>query len=87
MTAVTVDSVQVLIVNLGGNYRAYSNRCPHQASPLDLGDLDGETLTCSRHLWQFNALTGDGINPRNAKLTPYPCEARDDGTVYVGLSA
>ena len=48
MTAVTVDGEAVLLVNIDGTVRAYSNRCPHQASALDEGDLDGETLTCAQ---------------------------------------
>ena len=58
MTAVSVDGESVLLVNVDGTVRAYSNVCPHQASALDQGDLDGETLTCATHLWEFNALTG-----------------------------
>jgi toluene monooxygenase system ferredoxin subunit len=85
MTVVTVEDEQVLLVNIGGALRAYSNACPHQASPLDDGDLEGERLTCARHLWQFNALTGLGINPMAARLKSYGCEVRDDGLVYVEL--
>jgi toluene monooxygenase system ferredoxin subunit len=85
MTAVTIDGERVLLVNIDGTLRAYSNECPHQASPLDEGDLDGETLTCARHLWEFNALTGSGINPAAAQLKGYGCEVRDDGTVYVDI--
>ena len=69
MTAVMVDGETVLLVNVDGSVRAYSNRCPHQASSLDEGDLDGETLTCAKHLWEFNAVTGCGINPDDATLT------------------
>lgn len=46
MTVVMIDGEPVLLVNIDGTIRAYSNQCPHQASPLDEGDLDGETLTC-----------------------------------------
>ncbi|WP_368861396.1 Rieske 2Fe-2S domain-containing protein [Frankia tisae] len=27
--------------------------CPHQASELDEGDFDGETIVCARHLWEI----------------------------------
>lgn len=85
MTAVTVDGQSVLLVNVDGAVRAYSNRCPHQASGLDEGDLDGETLTCSKHMWEFNAVTGQGINPDDACLTGYSCKVADDGTIHVDL--
>jgi toluene monooxygenase system ferredoxin subunit len=85
MSAVTVDSEAVLLVNLDGNVRAYSNRCPHQASALDEGDLDGETLTCAVHMWEFNAATGCGINPENTQLKSFGCKLGDDGTIYVDI--
>jgi toluene monooxygenase system ferredoxin subunit len=85
MTTVMIDSERVLLVNIDGTFRAYANECPHQASPLDEGVLEGLTLTCARHLWEFNALTGFGMNPTTARLKSYGCEARDDGTIYVDL--
>jgi toluene monooxygenase system ferredoxin subunit len=85
MTAVLVDGEAVLLVNVDGQVRAYSNRCPHQASALDEGDLDGDTLTCAKHLWEFNASTGCGINPDNVQLTSFGCRVGDDGTIYVDI--
>ena len=83
MTALTVAGESVLLVNAGGAVRAYSNRCPHQASGLDEGDLDGEPLTCAKHLWEFNVVTGRGINPDDARLSGFGCKIGDDGTIYV----
>jgi toluene monooxygenase system ferredoxin subunit len=85
MTAVMIDGEPVLLVNIDGTIRAYSNQCPHQASPLDEGDLDGERLTCATHLWEFNASTGLGINPHDAQLKSYGCQVSDDGTIYVDI--
>jgi toluene monooxygenase system ferredoxin subunit len=85
MTAVLVDGEAVLLVNIDGQVRAYSNRCPHQASALDEGDLDGDTLTCAKHLWEFNATTGCGINPDNVQLKSFDCRVGDDGTIYVDI--
>ena len=42
MTSVTVEGEDVLLINVGGQVRAYANTCPHQAGPLDEGDFDGE---------------------------------------------
>jgi toluene monooxygenase system ferredoxin subunit len=83
MTAVKVDGEAVLLVNVDGDVHAYSNRCPHQASPLDEGDLDGQTLTCAKHLWEFDAVTGCGINPDDARLKRFGCRVGDDGTISV----
>ena len=85
MAAVKVDDETVLLVNVDGTVQAYSNRCPHQASARDEGDLDGETLTCAKHLWEFNAVTGCGINPDDASLTRFGCQVGEDGTIYVDI--
>jgi toluene monooxygenase system ferredoxin subunit len=85
MTSVTVEGENVLLINVGGQVRAYANTCPHQAGPLDEGDFDGETLICARHLWEFDADTGCGINPDNARLTVFGCKVVDDGTICVDI--
>jgi toluene monooxygenase system ferredoxin subunit len=85
MTSVTVDGEDVLLMNVDGQVRAYANTCPHQAGPLDEGDFDGETLVCARHLWEFDAATGCGINPDNARLTVFGCKVGEDGIIWVDV--
>jgi toluene monooxygenase system ferredoxin subunit len=85
MTVVAVAGEAVLLVNVDGRIHAYSNRCPHQASPLDEGDLDGTTLTCAKHMWEFDATTGCGINPASAQLKAFSCKVEDDGTISVDI--
>jgi nitrite reductase/ring-hydroxylating ferredoxin subunit len=63
-----VQDVAVLLVRLGGQIRAYDGRCPHQGAALVEGELSGGVLTCPAHPWQFDAVTGAGINPRKACL-------------------
>ncbi|MCA1219944.1 Rieske 2Fe-2S domain-containing protein [Streptomyces sp. 8L] len=85
MAGVEVAGKKVLLVNVDGDVRAYQNRCPHQAWPLDEGDFDGETLTCGRHLWEFDAESGQGVNPANCRLTSYPCRVTDSGAILVDV--
>ena len=68
----------VLIVNGdGGVLRAFDSICPHQEYPLSEGELDGNVLTCSMHLWQFDIVSGDGVNPTGCRLKTY--ELKVDG--------
>ena len=85
MTAVEVGRLAILLVNVDGEIRAYRNRCPHQEWPLDDGDLDGRTLTCSNHMWEFDVLTGRGINPDDCALVSYPCRVDDVGMICVAV--
>ncbi|SFP19576.1 Rieske 2Fe-2S domain-containing protein [Amycolatopsis rubida] len=85
MTGVEVAGTKVLLVNLDGDVRAYENRCPHQEWALDEGDFDGEKITCSRHLWEFDAASGAGVNPTDCRLKAFPCRVTSDDTVEVDV--
>jgi nitrite reductase/ring-hydroxylating ferredoxin subunit len=71
MAAFDVAGEPVLLVRLDGRYRAFPDSCPHQSVSLAEGTLEGATLTCRGHLWQFDARTGRGINPAAARLLRY----------------
>ncbi len=83
MTGVQVGATSVLLVNIGGEVRAYENRCPHQEWPLDEGDLDGRELTCVNHHWVFDAVTGEGINPDDCTMTSFPVQVDENGMICV----
>lgn len=69
MVGRSIDGQPVLLVNIDGVIRAYADWCPHQRSRLSMGSLEGRVLICASHHWQFDAVTGHGINPRDACLT------------------
>jgi len=79
MTDVSLPSGETYVVlNVGGQLVAYEGQCPHQATQLgEMGDFDGEKLVCGAHMWEFDARTGQGINPRTSCLVPVPVEERD----------
>ena len=41
---VTVGKIQLGIFNVGGNFFAYRNICPHAGAPVCLGKISGTTL-------------------------------------------
>jgi toluene monooxygenase system ferredoxin subunit len=84
MTAVQVGTVRVLLVLVDGEVRAYDNRCPHRAWPLERGTLAGGVLTCANHRYAFDVATGRGIDPGGCDLVAYPCRV-DDGVVAVAV--
>jgi toluene monooxygenase system ferredoxin subunit len=87
MEAFDVGDAEVLVLKVDGQIRAYDGICPHQSSSLVEGDLERGVLTCRAHEWQFNALTGDGINPRGASLVCHEARVSDDGMICVRLRA
>jgi toluene monooxygenase system ferredoxin subunit len=83
MVGVEADGHKVVVLNVGGEVKAYEDRCPHLSSKLSEGDFDGTTLMCSTHLWEFDCMTGEGINPKKCGLTAFAVQV-DDGTIFVG---
>jgi toluene monooxygenase system ferredoxin subunit len=68
MESFLVRDAAILLVKLAGQIHAYEARCPHQGAALVEGELAGTVLTCHAHHWQFDAVTGAGVNPRKACL-------------------
>jgi nitrite reductase/ring-hydroxylating ferredoxin subunit len=86
MAAFRVHDVAILLVKLGGQIHAYDGRCPHQGAALVEGELSGAVLTCHAHHWQFDAVTGAGINPQKSCLRRLRLEIVE-GRIHVeGLS-
>jgi len=87
MTSVRVGDEPILLVHLsGGDIRAYQGYCPHQKTTLADGKLDGHILTCAAHLWQFNLLTGEGVNPKECQLHRYQVKV-EDATISVSMTS
>jgi len=86
MQAFTVDGTDIVVVHAPDDqWRAIQSICPHQEVELADGDLEGSVLTCRMHLWQFNVLTGKGINPDHAELALYPIKIEGDD-IYVDVA-
>src|SRR5262249_54043838 len=48
------DDHLVALFNVDGEYYALDGVCPHQGGPLAKGRLDGATVSCPWHGWQFD---------------------------------
>ena len=86
MTGLELAGVPVLLVNIEAEVRAYVDSCPHQRSRLSEGELAGRALTCGTHRWEFDALTGQGLNPSIAQLARLPVRVRE-GMIEVMVEA
>lgn len=53
---------EVTIVNLGGEFFAFEDRCPHMNSPLHMGKLEGDEIVCPLHQSRFNIRSGKKIS-------------------------
>jgi toluene monooxygenase system ferredoxin subunit len=86
MKEFSLNGRKVLLVHLeGGQISGFSALCPHQAFPLINGKLDGSTLTCAAHMWEFDAVTGVGLNPKECSLRRYETKV-EDGSIFIDPS-
>jgi toluene monooxygenase system ferredoxin subunit len=72
MESFDVGGEEVLLIKYNGHFLAFQGTCLHQEVPLVEGRLENGVLTCRAHHWQFDAATGNGINPSNCRLKRYP---------------
>ncbi len=77
------DTDPVLVVNVGGEPRAFQGICSHEYFELDKGFLTNGSLTCALHLSRFDLETGDALDPpADLPLVRYPTLV-EDGRVLI----
>lgn len=82
---IVVEGKPLVLVHTDKGFAVFLDRCPHAGARMSDGYLEGEVLTCERHHWQFNACTGEGINPQIMRLETYPLTIDVYGTIWVDL--
>jgi 3-phenylpropionate/trans-cinnamate dioxygenase ferredoxin subunit len=60
---IDMDGVAVAVFNLGGEYFAIQDICPHDGGELANGELEGEVIICPRHGARFSIRTGAVLGP------------------------
>ena len=82
-----VDGFNVIVLNCGEEFRVYPPLCPHMKESLDeTAIIEGQTITCSKHLWEWDMLTGkmQGLAERDLLSYDAKCEG---GEVMVNIEA
>lgn len=63
-STVAVDGFPVAIANVGGNFFAFQNLCPHQGTTLGGRPIVEEChIVCSQHSSKYDVTTGRCIEP------------------------
>lgn len=76
---VPLDDVDVLIVNVGGEYFAVEDMCSHDRFPLSEGEIEGETITCALHGAKFCVRTGEALcAPAYEPVHTFPVRVEND---------
>jgi len=80
-----IDGKTIALANVDGKFFAIDNTCLHRGGPLGQGELEGNTVTCPWHGWQYDVTTGKvAVNPA-VGVDTYAVEVRgEDIFVDVG---
>jgi nitrite reductase (NADH) small subunit len=98
---VTVSGRSVGIFNVGGQFHALHNRCPHHGAPLCEGrvggttasaggyelhhEREGEILRCAWHGWEFEIPTGRMLADPQVRARRYPVHVHENGDLVLSL--
>ena len=73
-----IDGKNIAIFNLDNKFVAIDNACKHKGGSLGDGELDGTTVTCPLHGWQYNITNGECLTNPNVKLDSYDVKVDED---------
>lgn len=61
----------VLVLNVGGQFHALENSCPHAGASIASGPCHGHVLSCPAHGLQFNIRTGQCTASPTLRIPTY----------------
>ena len=81
--AVIVDGLELALFNLGDQFLAVDNRCPHQGGPLCDGIVTGTSVVCPLHAWKIDLESGAAQRPPDARACVAAYQTRVDAGVVL----
>ncbi|MBI5197528.1 MAG: Rieske 2Fe-2S domain-containing protein [Nitrospirae bacterium] len=76
------EGKKVVLFNLAGEFFALDNSCPHNNGPICEGRIDGDTVICPYHHWEFDIRTGKSKALSAYKIKMYNLKL-DGDEIYV----
>lgn len=73
-----VEGKSIALANVSGKFHAINNVCLHRGGPLGQGVLEGHTVTCPWHGWQYDVLTGKVVQNPAVGVDCYALELRGE---------
>ncbi len=75
---VEANGTPIALFNAGGKFFAIHNTCLHRGGPLGEGELDGTTVTCPWHAWEYDITTGCRTDDLNMKVACFVVKVEGD---------
>ena len=73
----TINDLSIGLFHHKGNWYALKNVCLHRGGPVCTGTLEGDTLTCPWHGFQYNITDGHLLVDDSTHLDSYHIQVRD----------
>jgi nitrite reductase (NADH) small subunit/3-phenylpropionate/trans-cinnamate dioxygenase ferredoxin subunit len=74
----SVNDKEVAVFNVDGTFYAIDNVCKHRGGPLGEGELEGDTVTCPWHGWQYNVKNGVCLTKDGIKMDSYQVQVEGE---------
>jgi nitrite reductase/ring-hydroxylating ferredoxin subunit len=81
---IDANGISIGLFHHRGGWYALRNHCLHAGGPVCTGDLEGDTLTCPWHGYQYNLPTGELLVDPSVHLEQYPISIVD-GEIYLSI--
>lgn len=78
------SGAEVALFNVGDEYFAVENFCPHKGFPLADSRVYGHTVECDLHGWQFDVRSGKCLTKKSCPIETYKVSV-EDGWIYVEI--
>ncbi len=79
---VSLDDSEIALFNLGGEFYALDDFCPHRGAPLSEGFLEDGKVLCPEHCFDFSLKTGESQIASHLHVATYPVKV-EDGCVLI----
>ena len=63
---------EIALFNLGEEYLAIDNRCPHKSGPLADGIVSGKSVFCPLHNWKISLESGCALSGGTGQVKTFP---------------
>ncbi|HEY7082834.1 MAG TPA: Rieske (2Fe-2S) protein [Nitrososphaeraceae archaeon] len=70
MTVFEIDRKDILVGRKNTRLFACNNSCPHRGASLSKGQLEGESIVCYMHGYEYNILDGSLVTMKSWKKEP-----------------
>lgn len=81
---VVYGDLEIALFNLGDEFKAVANNCPHKQGPLADGIVAGKTVYCPLHNWNIDLGNGCALRGEAGRVNVYPTKVMD-GQVYIAF--